>query len=87
MIPDQIKEKVKEAYSDPESKFFLDKQIEKEVERHRRNYREFKALNPDKDFTCWKKMNEEININTTNNSEVIAMGIFLLALDKFQPDE
>ncbi|WP_313091875.1 hypothetical protein [Chryseobacterium flavum] len=84
---EQIKEKVKQAYTDVDSIASLEKQIEKGVERHRRNYREFKALNPDKDFAYWKKRNEEININSTNNSEVIAMGIFLLALDKFQPDE
>lgn len=87
MITDQIKEKVKEAYSDPESKKFLDEQIEKGIEKHRRNYREFKALNPDKNFEFWKRKNEEININTTNNREIIVMGIFLLALDKFHPDE
>lgn len=87
MIADQIKEKVKAAYSDPESKIFLEEQISKGVDKHRRNYLEFKALNPDKDFAYWKKQNEEININTTNNSEVIAMGIFLLALDMFHPDD
>ncbi|MGC5744408.1 hypothetical protein [Chryseobacterium sp. NFX27] len=84
---EQIKEKVKLAYTDVDSIEFLETQIQKGVEKHRRNYREFKALNPDKDFAYWKKRNEEINLNTTNNSEVIAMGIFLLALDKFQPDE
>ncbi len=84
---EQIKEKVKQAYTDVDSIEFLDTQIQKGIERHRLNYREFKAINPDKDFAYWKKRNEEININTTNNSEVIAMGIFLLALDKFQPDE
>ncbi|MFY7814421.1 MAG: hypothetical protein ACOVRK_04435 [Chryseobacterium taeanense] len=87
MIPEQIKQKVKQAYTDPDSKKFLEEQIAKGVERHRRNYREFKALNPDKDFAYWKKRNEEINTNTTNNRDIIAMGIFLIALDKFHPDE
>ena len=37
-----------------------------------------------KDFIFWKTKNEEININTTNNQEIMAMGIFLLALDEFE---
>ncbi len=87
MTPEQIKIKVKNAFSNVESEEFLQEQIKKGVEKHRRNYREFKALNPDKDFEFWKKSNEEINVNTTNNNEIMAMGFFLLALEEFNPEE
>ncbi len=87
MTPEQIKIKVKEAYENVDSGEFLQIQIRKGVEKHRQNFREFKALNPEKDFFYWKKRNEEININSTSNKEIMAMGIFLLALDEFKPDD
>lgn len=87
MTPEQIKIKVKESFENVESKEFLDKQIKRGVEKHSLNYREFKALNPDKDFNYWKMRNEQINVNSTNNAEIMAMGIFLLALDEFKPDD
>lgn len=87
MTPEQIKIKVKESFENVESKEFLEKQIKRGVEKHRLNYREFKTLNPDKDFNYWKMRNEQINVNSTNNAEIMAMGIFLLALDEFKPDD
>lgn len=81
-----IKTRVKEAFTGVESEGFLQEQINKGIEKHRLNYREFKAINPEKDFTSWKIKNEEININSNDNSEIMAMGIFLLALDEFEKE-
>ncbi len=81
-----IKTKVKEAFSDVESEEFLQEQIKRGVEKHRRNWREFSNLHPCKDFAFWKKKNEEININSTNNEEIMGIGIFLLALDEFEKE-
>ena len=84
MTPEQIKTKVKEAFSGVDSEDFLQQQIKIGVENNRKNYEIFKENNPEKDFIFWKTKNEEININTTNNQEIMAMGIFLLALDEFE---
>ena len=84
MTPEQIKTKVKEAFSGVDSEEFLQKQIKIGIQKHRKNYEIFKENNPEKDFNFWKRKNEEININTTNNQEIMAMGIFLLALDEFE---
>lgn len=84
MTPDQIKTKVKEAFIGVESEEFLQEQIRIGIEKHRKNYEIFKANNPGKDFNFWRTKNEEININTINNQEIMAMGIFLLALDEFE---
>ena len=84
MTPDQIKTKVKEAFSGVDSEDFLQQQIKIVIENHKKNYEIFKENNPEKDFIFWKTKNEEININTTNNQEIMAMGIFLLALDEFE---
>lgn len=86
MTPEQIKQKVKEAYTDVDSADFLQIQIKKGVDRHRTLFNEFKLHNPTKDFAFWKKKNEEINVNTTESSEVLAMGVFLLALDEFEKE-
>lgn len=87
MTPEQIKIKVKEAYENVDSGEYLQIQIQKVVDQHRQNYKKYKALNPDKDFDSWKEQNEVININSTNNQEIIAIGIFFLALDEFKPDD
>lgn len=87
MTPAQIKIKVKEAYENVESGEFLQMKIKEAVEQHRQNYRKFKAIHPDKTFDSWKAQNEDININSTNNQEIMAMGIFFLALDEFKPDD
>ncbi len=87
MTPSQIKTKVKEAYENVESGEFLQMKIKEAVEQHRQNYKKYKAIYPDETFDSWKKQNENININSTNNQEIMAMGIFLLALDEFKPDD
>ena len=84
MTPEQIKTKVKEAFSGVDSEDFLQEQIKIGIQKHRKNYEIFKENNPEKDLIFWKTKNEEININTTNNQEIMAMGIFLLALDEFE---
>lgn len=86
MTPDQIKQKVKEGYTDVDSVEFLNFQITQGVKIHRDNYNLFKVNHPTKDFAFWKKKNEEINANTTDTSEIIAIGIFLLALDEFEKE-
>lgn len=86
MTPDQIKQKVKEGYVDLDSLEFLNLQIAKGVDRHRDNYQVFKSNNPTKDFAFWKKKNEEINAGTTNTNEIIAIGVFLLALDELEKE-
>lgn len=87
MTPEQIKIKVKEAYENVESGEFLQMKVKEAVEQHRQNYRKHKANHQDETFDSWKKQNENININSTNNQEIMAMGIFLLALDEFKPDD
>ena len=87
MTPVQIKTKVKEAYENVESGDFLQMKVMEAVEQHRQNYRRHKAAHPDQTFDSWKKQNENVNINSTNNQEIMAMGIFLLALDEFKPDD
>lgn len=85
-MAEALKAQVKEAFADVESEAFLQEQIKKGIEKHRLNWREFKTLNPNKDFDFWKKKNEEINFNTTSTGEMMAMGIFLLALDEFEKE-
>lgn len=87
MTPEQIKNKVKEAYENVDSGEFLQLKIKEQVETHRINFKRFKVLYPDKDFAFWKKYNEDININSTSNQEIRAMGIYFLALDEFKPDD
>jgi hypothetical protein len=86
MNPQDLKTRVKESFSDVESEELLHEQIKKGIEKHRRNWGEFNGINPYKDFDFWKKKNEEININTNSNEEIMAMGIFLLALDEFEKE-
>lgn len=79
----QLKTDVKEAFANVDSAEFLRVQIEKGVEKHRRNFLDYIALHPKSTFMEWKQKNEEINVNTTDNNDIMAQGIFLLALDEF----
>ncbi|ANF51727.1 hypothetical protein A0O34_14980 [Chryseobacterium glaciei] len=87
MTAEQIKIKVKEAYENVDSGDFLQLKIKQQVELHRINFKRFKEVYPDKDFEYWKYYNEAMNINSTNNQEIMAMGIYFLALDEFKPDD
>lgn len=83
MTAEHIKTKVKEAFDKVESSAFLQEQIRAGVLKHKANYEIFKTQNPGLDFEFWKIQQQEINFNSTNNEEIMAMGIFLLSLDEF----
>lgn len=86
MTPEQIKQKVKQAFTNVNSAEFLQEQIRKGVNQHRMNFREFKAVNPDKSFKTWKERNEKIEIDHSDDQTVMARGIFLLSLDEFEKE-
>ena len=66
----------------------IQKEIENGVEKHERNYREYISLNPWSNVAEWKsKLEESVNIDTVNPGELLSIGLFLLALDDFKPDE
>ena len=48
MTPEQIKTKVKEAFSGVDSEEFLQEQIKIGIQKHRKNYEIFKENNPEK---------------------------------------
>jgi len=65
---------------------FLQDKITKGIEKHRNNFREYMALNPNSNFTEWKeKLENSVNIQTTSPNELLSIGLFLLALDEFTP--
>lgn len=83
-IIEKIKEKVQAAFDDVESKEFLEKTVKNSVEKHRRNFAEFKAQKPNESFEFWKtNILLSVNLNSTNKDEIMSIGIFLLALDEF----
>lgn len=85
---EHIKTTVRNAFADVESEEFLQQKLNNQVEGHKKSYETFKKKNPDKSFLEWKKQMEDINISTNNNSEILAIGIYLLALDEIKaPDE
>jgi len=66
----------------------LEKEITKGVDRHKLNFREYISLNPKSNFEEWKsKLESSVNIETVNPGELLMIGLFLLALDEFKPDE
>jgi len=82
-----IKKTVQNAFSDVDSEEFLQVKLKNQVEAHKIAFEKFKKKNPDKDFTEWKKQMIDINTKTNNNSEILAIGIYLLALDELKPDD
>ncbi|WP_418124289.1 hypothetical protein ACNFU2_06595 [Chryseobacterium sp. PTM-20240506] len=85
---EHIKKTVQNAFSDVDSVEFLQVKLSNQVEAHKITYEKFKKKNPDIDFTEWKNQMEDINTKTNNNSEILAIGIYLLALDELkQPDD
>ena len=50
MTPNQIKSKVKEAFTGVDSEDFFQEQIKIGIEKHRKNYEIFKENNPKQDF-------------------------------------
>ena len=81
----KIKRKVEDAFKEVDSTEFLnlkvqDKKQQIELEFHRR-----KIQNPRVEKDTW--INEQINsinLQTTNHEEIMAIGIFLLALDQIK---
>lgn len=85
---EQIKKTVQNAFSDVDSEEFLQIKLKNQVDAHKLNYEKYRKRNPDKDFFSWRKQaEEEINTKTNNNSEILAIGIYLLALDELKPDD
>ena len=88
MNKDKLKEDVRNGFISVDSKEFFEKKVKEGIEQHKMNFREFKLLNPDKDFNAWKNENvARINENASTKEELMAIGIFLIALDQFQPIE
>lgn len=67
---------------------FMEEQITKGVDKHRLNFEEYISLNPWSNFEEWKsKIENSVNLETTNPGQLLSIGLFLLALDEFNPDE
>lgn len=83
MNTQKLREQVRAAFNDVESAEFLDLQIEKGIDKHRRNFLEYIAKYPDSNFEVWRKQTEQnVNTNICNSEEAMAIGIFLLSLDE-----
>ena len=86
-IIEKIKERVKAAFDDVDSREFLENTVRAGIPKHRRNFEEFKSKMPDKDFEFWKtSVILSVNINATNKDEIMSIGIFLLSLDEFEKE-
>ena len=84
MTTEQIKTRVRDSFEDVDSKEFLQLKIKEGVKRHEEQFSVWKNNHPSGTLQEWKSLNEaSINLNSTNNSEILAIGIFLLALDEF----
>ena len=84
MTTEQIKTRVRDSFEDVDSKEFLQLKIKEGVKRHEEHFSVWKNNHPSGTLQEWKSLNEaSINLNSTNNSEILAIGIFLLALDEF----
>ena len=81
-----IKTNVKEAFASVESQEFLQLKINNRLTVHRQHFAEFQTMYPGKDFQFYKKMAEDVNVNCTNNEEMMAIGIYLIALDEFEKE-
>lgn len=84
MTTAQIKEKVRDSFEGVDSKEFLEEKIKEGVKRHEEHFSVWKSNHPSGTLQEWKSLNENaVNLNSTDNSEILAIGIFLLALDEF----
>ncbi len=77
-----LKDQVRAAFADVDSSEFLQLQIEKGAEKHRRNFREFHAMHPECTFEEWRQK-LEASVDMHNTEDRMAIGVFLLALDEF----
>lgn len=88
MTPEQLKQKVKEAFSDVDSEEFLQKKIKECLEGHRIAFRRYMENHPESSFEEWKNAAVEACENhQNNNEEILVIGIFLLALDEFEKEQ
>ena len=86
MTTEQIKTRVRESFEDVDSKEFLELKIKEQLKIHANNFSIWKTKAPQGTLEEWKAFNAEtVNLKTTDNSEVLAIGVFLLALDEFSP--
>lgn len=82
----QIKTHVKQSFIDVDSEDFLKLQIKDGVRRHKEHFAVWQVNNPHGTCQLWKNINEKaVNLNAINKEEIMAIGIFLLALDEFNP--
>lgn len=81
-----IKTNVKEAFASVESQNFLQLKIDNSLVAHRQSFAEFQYVFPGKDFNDYKKLAEDVNVNCTNNEEMMAIGIYLLALEELEKE-
>lgn len=86
MNKENIKRTVKNAFNDVDSVDFLQKKLDLQIKALKMDYDRFIKINPGKNYKDWKEHASEINLKTNSNSEILTMGIYLLALDKFKPD-
>lgn len=87
MTPEELKQKVKEAFSDVDSEEFLKHKIQDCLTGHRIAFHRYIEKYPESSFTEWKNAAVEACGNfQNNNNEILAMGIFLLALDEFEQE-
>lgn len=85
---EKFKSQLKETITTEFPGGFLEEQILKGIDKHRINYNEYISLNPWSNFQEWKeKIESSVNLQTTNPGQLLIIGIFLLALDDFKPDE
>ena len=86
MTTEQIKTRVRESFEDVDSKEFLELKIKEQLKIHANNFSIWKTKAPKGTLEEWKAFNTEtVNLKTTDDSEVLAIGVFLLALDEFNP--
>lgn len=85
---EKFKSQLKETIATDFPGGIIEKEIAKGVDKHRVNYKEYITLNPWSNIGEWKqKLENSVNIETINPGELLSIGIFLLALDDFKPDE
>ncbi|MCT4121483.1 hypothetical protein HZP71_02345 [Elizabethkingia anophelis] len=85
---EEIKHQVEENFKSVDSEEFLQIQIKKGRERHISDCRVYLNDHPGKNLDDWKaKVMGGINQNATTNTEIMAIGLWLLALDTVKPED
>jgi len=76
-----LKRQVRESFAAVDSTEFLELQIEREADKHRKRFRDHVHKHPTATFEKWKQEMEE-SVNKNTDRDVLAIGIYLLALDE-----